>query len=214
PELTPEQVRRLEPFGRKELVTRGTLLFEEGDHAIDFFVVLSGAVAICQYAEGGMRELLRPGPGQFIGDPSTLTGRAAVVQARVAEESGVLRISPAQFRRIIVEDSELSDLFLRAFLARRSALIAGGYASIKVVGSRSSRDTHRLREFLTRNSQPHTFLDVEKDEGVARLLGSLGVGVEEIPILVCSEGHVVRNPSDVEVAHALGFDALDESELC
>src|SRR5690348_14000074 len=29
PELTLEQVRRLEPFGKKESVTRGTLLFDE-----------------------------------------------------------------------------------------------------------------------------------------------------------------------------------------
>ncbi|MGO9913208.1 MAG: FAD-dependent oxidoreductase [Isosphaeraceae bacterium] len=214
PELTPEQVRRLEPFGKKESVPPGAVLFDEGDHTIDFFVVLSGAVAICQHVDGGMREVVRPGPGQFIGDPSTLTGRAAVVQARVALAAEVLRISPQQFRRIVIEDSELSDLFLRTFLARRSALIEGGYASIKVIGSRYSKDTHRLREFLTRNSQPHTFLDLEKDHGVTALLETLGVGVSETPILVCREGHVVRNPSDAHVAHELGFDTVDECELC
>jgi len=214
PALTPEQVRRLEPFGKKESVRRGAILFDEGDQAIDFFVVLSGAVQICQYAEEGMREVVRPGPGQFIGDPSTLTGRAAVVQACVAEDSEVLRIFPEQFHRIVVEDSELSDLFLRTFLVRRSALIEGGYASIRVIGSRYSRDTHRLREFLTRNSQPHTFLDVEKDQRVTALLETLGVGVAETPILICREGHVVRNPTDADVAHELGFDTVDESELC
>jgi thioredoxin reductase (NADPH) len=214
PVLTPEQVRRLESFGKQESVVQGTLLFDEGDHAIDFFVVLSGAVQICQYADGGMRNVVRPGPGQFIGDPSTLTGRAAVAQARVAEDAKVLRISPEKFHRIVVEDSELSDLFLRTFLIRRSALIERGYASIKVIGSRYSRDTHRLREFLTRNSQPHLFLDVEKDPGVASLLETLGVGVAEIPIVMCREGHFVRNPSDAAIAHVLGFDILDESDLC
>jgi len=214
PELTPEQVRRLEPFGKKESAAPGAVLFDEGDHAIDFFVVLSGAVEIRQYVDGGMTQVVRPGPGQFIGDPSTLTGRAAVVQACVAEQSEVLRISPLQFQRIVVEDSELSDLFLRTFLARRSALIEGGYASIRVIGSRYSRDTHRLREFLTRNSQPHTFLDLEKDEAATALLETLGVGVAETPILVCREGHVVRNPTDADVAHELGFDTVDESELC
>ncbi len=213
PELTPEQIRRLEPYGVKESVKQGTVLFDEGDHGIDFFVVLSGAVAICQYADGGMREVVRPGPGQFIGDPSTLSGRAAVVEARVAQDAEVLRIAPDKFRRIVVEDSELSDLIIRTFLVRRSALIEGGYASIKIIGSRYSRDTHRLREFLTRNSQPHIFLDLETDERVTDLLDSLGVGVAEIPILVCREGHVVRNPSDAVVAHELGFDIVDETEL-
>jgi thioredoxin reductase (NADPH) len=214
PELAPEQIRRLELFGKKEWLAPETILFDEGDRAIDFFVILSGAVEICQYAEGGMRTIVRPGPGQFIGDPSTLTGRAAVVQARVAEDAEVLRIPSAQFHRIVVEDSELSDLILRTFLARRSALIEGGYGSIKVIGSRYARDTHRLREFLTRNSQPHKFLDLEHDEGVAALLETLGVGVEETPILVCQEGHVARNPSDAQIARALGFDVVDQTEPC
>jgi thioredoxin reductase (NADPH) len=212
PVLTPEQIERLAAFGGPEIVRTGTLLFDEGDHAIDFFVVLSGAVAICQYSDGGMQEVVRTGPGQFIGDLSTLTGRSAVVQARVALDAEVLRIKPEQFRRIVVEDSELSDLFLRTFIARRTALIETGYASIKVIGSRYSRDTHRLREFLTRNSQPYIFLDLEKDAGVSALLETLGFAVTEIPIVVCQEGHVVRNPSDVAIAHELGFDIVSETE--
>src|SRR6516225_9781337 len=115
PRLSSEQMRRLESFGTRESVAEGTLLFDEGDRGIDFFVVLKGAVQIAHYADGGMKRVVRPGAGQFIGDPSTLTGRAAVVQARVDEESEVLRIHSERFRRIIVEDSELSDLFMRTF---------------------------------------------------------------------------------------------------
>ncbi|MDR3633169.1 MAG: FAD-dependent oxidoreductase [Isosphaeraceae bacterium] len=214
PVLTPKQLARLQPYGSRETAAKGTLLFDEGDHSIDFFVVLTGAVEICQYTDGGMRRVVRPGPGQFIGDPSTLTGRAAVVQARADEDSEVLRIPADRFQRIVVEDSELSDLFLRTFLLRREALIEGNFGSIKVVGSRYSRDTHRIREFLTRNSQPHVFLDVEKDQGVSALLDRLGVGVEEVPIVMCRELHISRNPSDAKLAHALGFDLIVESDLC
>jgi thioredoxin reductase (NADPH) len=214
PVLSTEQLHRLEPFGTRESIAKGVVLFEQGDHTIDFFVVLSGAIAISQYDDGAMKLLVRPGSGEFIGDPSTLTGRAAVVQARADEESEVLRIHPDRFRRIVVEDSELSDLFLRTFLNRRSALIEGGYGSTKVIGSRYARDTHRIREFLTRNSQPYTFLDVESDERVASLLDTLRVTVEETPIIVCGHGHVARNPSDLQLAHALGFDTIPETELC
>ena len=216
PALTPEQIARLEPFGTREAVGRGTVIFDEGDHHIDFFVVLSGAVEICHVADsdGGMRHVVTQGPRQFLGDPSTLSGRAAVVQARADDDSVVLRIPPDQFHRIVVEDSELSDLFLRTFLYRRSALIAGGYGSAKVVGSRYSRDTHRIREFLTRNNQPHTFLDLEKDEGVTALLETLGVGVDETPIIVCGLGHVARNPTDGYLARVLGFDSVNEDEVC
>ena len=125
PGLTAEQIRRLEPFGTRERVANGTVLFDEGDRGIDFFVVLSGAVEICHYSDSGMKQVVRHGPGGFVGDPSTLSGRAAIVQARADEDSEILRIATDRFHRIVVEDSELSDLFLRTFLVRRSALIAG-----------------------------------------------------------------------------------------
>ena len=214
PVLTPTQLRRLEAFGRKESVDKGFVLFDAGDRSIDFFVVISGAVEVCQYSDGTMRRVVRPGPNEFIGDPSTLSGRAAVVQARADEDSEILRIAPERFRRIVVEDSELSDLFLRTFLARRTALIARGYGSIKVVGSRYARDTHRIREFLTRNSQPYEFVDVEREEGVADLLVALNVGIDETPVVVCGAGHVSRNPTDSSLARVLGFDEVNETEVC
>ncbi len=214
PALSPEQLGRLEHSGKRESVAAGTILFDEGDLTIDFFVVLSGTIEICHSADSGMKHVVWAGPGQFIGDPSTLSGRAAVVQARTDTPSVILRIKPDHFRRIVVEDSELSDIILRTFLNRRSALIKGGYSSIRVVGSRYARDTHRIREFLTRNSQPHAFLDIERDQGVSELLHALGVGVEETPVVICGQGHVARNPSDSVLAHVLGFDSVDETELC
>jgi thioredoxin reductase (NADPH) len=214
PGLTAEQIRRLEPFGTRERTPKGTVLIDEGDRDIDFFVVLAGSVEICHYADGGMKRVVCHKPGSFIGDPSTLSGRAAIIQARADEDSEVLRIGTNSFHRIVVEDSELSDLFLRTFLARRSALIAGDYSSIRVVGSRYTRDTHRIREFLTRNSLPFAFVDLEKDDGAAALLDTLHIRIDETPILICREGHVVRNPTDALLAHHLGFDVLDETEIC
>jgi thioredoxin reductase (NADPH) len=214
PVLSPEQLGRLDPWGTREELDTGQILFDEGDLGIDFFVVLSGRVEICHRDGESMRHVVWANPGQFIGDPSTLSGRAAVVQARVDRPSVVLRVRPERFRRIVVEDSELSDIFLRTFLNRRAALIEGGHSSIRVIGSRYSRETHRIREFLTRNSQPHTFLDVERDKGVADLLSALGVGIDETPVVVCGAGHVSRNPTDSGLAHHLGFDTVDETELC
>ena len=214
PRLTPEQLRRLEPYGTRERVPKDDILFDEGDTNIDFFVVLSGAIEIRQYAAEGFHPVTRPGAGHFIGDPSTLTGRAAVVQARAAEDSEILRVPPDRFRRIVVEDSELSDRFLRTFLVRRSYLIEQGHASIKVIGSRFSADTHRLREFLTRNNQPFIFLDIERDPGVAALLEGFGVSPAETPILLHRDREIYKNPSDEKVAHHLGFDAVATGDLC
>ncbi|MHC5537631.1 FAD-dependent oxidoreductase [Singulisphaera rosea] len=213
PVLTREQLERLEHFGQRKGVKEGEILFDQGDQGIDFFVVIEGLLEVLQYSDVGMRPVVQHGPGQFSGDPATLTGHAAVVQCRAAEDSLILRISQERFRRIVVEDSELSDLFLKTFLARRTALIAGGFGSIKVVGSRYARDTHRIREFLFRNSQPHVFLDVERDDGVATLLETLRLNVDQTPIIICCEGHVRKNPSDSELARALGFDTINQFEL-
>lgn len=106
PRLSAEQIARLEPYATRQAIREGDLLFDEGDTTIDFFVVLSGAVEIRQYVAEGFRVVVRPDARQFIGDLSTLSGRAAVVQARTAEDGEVLRISPQQLQRVVVEDSD------------------------------------------------------------------------------------------------------------
>ncbi len=214
PTLTPEHLRRVELYGKRESMPAGTILFDEGDQRIDFFVVISGQVEICQHVANGMQHVVTTKAGGFIGDPSTLTGRAAVVQARVEEDAEIVRIAPERFRRIVVEDSELSDLILRTFLARRNRLVEGDFASLEVIGSRFARDTLRIRDFLTRNSQPHRFVDLERDTGTSELLRTLGVGIEETPIVLHRGLHVCKNPSNVDLAHELGFDVLDEVDLC
>lgn len=214
PRLTPEQLGRLEPYGTRERHAEGDILFDEGDTNIDFFVVLSGAVDVRQYVPDGFKTVTRPDAGHFIGDPSTLSGRAAVVQACVAQDSEILRVPIDRFRRVVVEDSELSDRFLRTFLLRRSYLIEHGHAAIKVIGSRFSAETHRLRDFLTKNNQPFSFLDLERDPGVVSLLDSLGVRQEETPIILHRDRDLHRNPTNEQLAHCLGFDVLATDDLC
>jgi thioredoxin reductase (NADPH) len=214
PRLTPEQLRRLEPYGTRERFVEGDILFDEGAQNIDFFVVLSGMVDVRQYDGDGFRTVTQPRAGQFIGDPSTLNGRAAVVQAHVAEDSEILRVAPDRFRRVVVEDSELSDRFLRTFLLRRSFQIEQGYGSIKVIGSRFSADTHRLRDFLTKNNQPFIFLDVERDPNVAALLEDFGISPDETPIILDRDREIRKNPSNEGVAHCLGFDTVATEDLC
>ncbi len=213
PKLTPEQIARLEPFGAREALPRGAVLFDEGDFDIDFFVILSGQVDIRQYTPEGFRSIVKEGPGEFVGDTSTLSGRAAVVQAVADEDSEVLRIAPAKLRRVVVEDSELSDRILRTFLVRRSFLIESGHSAIKVIGSRYSPDTHRLRSFLTRNDLPFSFLDLEDDPAVAALLEQFGVGVEETPILMHRDRDIYRNPRVEDVAHCLGLDVIESDDV-
>src|SRR5205085_4981817 len=95
------------------------------------------------------------------------------------------------------------NVILRAFMSRRSILIDLG-AGVKVVGSRYSQDTRRVRTFLARNRLPYHWMDVEEDEEAEALLRALGVGPGETPVVIAGE-HVLRNPSAAEIASMVGL---------
>jgi thioredoxin reductase (NADPH) len=98
----------------------------------------------------------------------------------------------------------LGDLILRALLMRRSILIGMG-AGMRIIGPRSSPDTRRLRDFVARNRIPHQWLDTEADSGAAALLRALGLDASECPIAFLPPDRVLHNPSQAELARALGL---------
>ena len=147
----------------------GDVLFREGDAGYDFFVVESGAVAIVQGYGHENRVIAVHGRHRFLGELNLLTGSPAYLSAVVRDAGEVIQVPAERLRELVAEDEELSNLILRAFLARRSILIDLG-AGVKLVGSRYSEDTRRLREFLARNRMPYHWMDVEDDEEADALL--------------------------------------------
>ncbi len=210
PVLTPAQVQHLRDYGAvEEQVSAGACLVRPGDRHSDFVVVLEGELEM----SAGDLPIVVHGPGQFMGDTHTLSGRAAVVLGRALTPLRYLRLPAAALRRVVVERSELSDKLLKSFLGRRMALVQGQLSSTRLIGSRYSHDTHRIRDFLTRNQMPFLFTDLESDPEIETLLDSFGVRLEETPILVCSAGHFCRNPSNEEIASKLGLNALVEDHV-
>jgi len=126
----------------------------------------------------------------------------------------VLAIEQEQFKKVIQDDAELSELIMRAFILRRVGLLVNRWGDVVLVGSRHSAATLRLQEFLTRNGHPHQYLDVDADRDVQPFLDHFKVGVDEIPILICRGTKILKNPTNVEVADCLGFNvAIDTSEV-
>jgi thioredoxin reductase (NADPH) len=206
PALSDEQLAVVERFGEEREFEAGQTLFREGDVAYDFYVVLSGRVAIV--AEfGGPREstVVEHGPRSFVGEYSLLAGQAALFTAVAREASRVIAVSPDGFREIVDSEPTLSEVVLRAFLARRVMLISQG-VGLRLVGSRYSPDTRRLIEFVTRNRVPYTWLDLERDPTAEALLRDFSVEPAETPVVFVG-AHVLRNPSNDEVAVALGRPA-------
>jgi thioredoxin reductase (NADPH) len=215
PRMSPEQIDALAKLGERRETQAGEVLFQAGDTSCDFFVILDGSVAIVEgYGGEDERVVAIHGPGRFIGELGLLTGGLVFFTAVVREPGAVIGVSPARLRELVAEDSALGDLILRALLQRRTLLVGLG-TGLRIVGSRYSPETRRLREFAARNRLPHRWIDLERDPNAERLLQALGVGVEETPVVIVRGGHVLRNPSNHELARVLGLlDPVEGDASC
>jgi thioredoxin reductase (NADPH) len=145
------------------------------------------------------------GPRRFLGELNLLTGGRVYLSAVVRDPGEVIQVPIADLRRLVADDEELSNLILRAYMARRSILIEIG-GGVRVIGSRYSRDARRLREFLARNRVPYHWVDLEEDEEADKSLRALGVEPADTPVVASGQG-VLRDPSNAEVAKLLGLGA-------
>jgi thioredoxin reductase (NADPH) len=207
PKLNAAQLQRIARYGEQRHVPAGAILFDQGTSALGIHVVLSGAVEIVRPGIVSDELITVQHPGEFTGEVNVLAGRRALVRARMVEEGDVLVIGPQGLRRLIQEDSEVSEVLMRAFILRRVALIAGGLGDATLLGSAHSAGTLRLQEFLTRNAHPYTFVDVDRDADVQALLDRFHVGVQDVPIVICRGDIVLKNPSNEAVADCFGLNA-------
>jgi thioredoxin reductase (NADPH) len=213
PQLTPVQLARLAAHGRKRSIHKGEVLAEPGDRP-PMFVVLSGGIDIFQPTLNGETLIVVHTPGKFSGDVGTLRGIGSVVRMRAREDGEVLAIDEAHLRTIVQTDSELSELFMRAFILRRVSLITSQASDVILLGSTHSAGTLRLQQFLTRNTYPYMNLDVDADPSVGDLLERFHVHVEDIPVVVCRGSVVLKNPSNEEVAACLGMNQqIDDDRI-
>jgi thioredoxin reductase (NADPH) len=207
PRLTPAQVARLLPLGTRRPVHRDEVLFEQGSVDAQFYVVLRGTLEVVRPLLDRDEFVVLHHKGEFTGETNMLSGRRTLVRCRAAQDGEVLGLHRDALKTLVLTDSDLSDLLMRAFILRRVALLDHGFGDVVLIGSLHSSETLRLREFLTRNAHPHTYMDVDSDPDVQVLLDRFSVKVEEIPIFICRGESVLRNPSNLEVADCLGFNA-------
>jgi len=212
PKLTSAQLARLERQGTPLQTRAGEILAELGDPPRGVFVVAAGSIEAlappsATQAASGYELLYLLSPGDFTGEMSTLRGTPSLVRIRVREAGAVLLIDAEQLRRIVQNDAELSELFMRAFILRRMGVIESGHSEVLLLGSDHSADTLRLREFLTRNVRPYISIDVEHDADAQALLERFHVRSEDVPVVICRGGELLKNPSNGEVAECLGLNA-------
>jgi thioredoxin reductase (NADPH) len=213
PTLTPEQLARIAPHGRRRHVVRGEVLVQAGEPVARLFIVVSGRLEVVR--PSAAEELVVSfGPGMFTGEATMLSGRRGLAQIRAGADGEVIEVGRDDLLALIQTDGELSAMFMRAFILRRVELIARGVSDVVVLGSTHCQGTLRIREFLTRNGHPYTMLDLDRDAGVQELLDHFHVGAADIPVVITRGEVVLRNPTNQQIADALGFnEAIDQTQV-
>jgi thioredoxin reductase (NADPH) len=158
--------------------------------------------------------IVRHSPGGFSGEANLISGRPAVARLRVREAGEVVELSRDQLLALVQTDAELGEILMRAFVLRRLELIAREAGGVVVLGSTHSGATLRIREFLIRNGQPFHYIDLDRDADAQELLDRFHVNVNDIPVVICGNQSVLRNPTNAQVADCLGFnESLDEGRV-
>ena len=181
PTLTPAQIERIAARGRPRGMRTGEVLVEAGAQTVPFFVVTSGQVDILLPSGSSETLVAVHGPGQFTGEVNMLSGRPALVRARVNEPGEVIELDRERFLTLVQTDSELSEIIMRAFILRRVELIAHGLGDVVLLGSNHCSGTLRVKEFLTRNGHPYAYIDLDQDSDVQVLLDRFHVESEMCP---------------------------------
>jgi thioredoxin reductase (NADPH) len=214
PELTCAEIDRLRRFGEVGHWEAGELLFETGHTGPGMFVVLKGHVKIYQ-RDGIGREVViaEHGAGHFLAEVGQLSGRPALVNGMAVDAVDALLIPPVKLRALIVAEAELGERIMRALILRRVSLIEKGAGGPILIGN--SRDSRlvMLQGFLSRNGHPHSVID-ERDEDALRLIEQFAAQKEDMPLVICPDGSVLRHPSMPELATCLGLlPDLDDSHV-
>jgi thioredoxin reductase (NADPH) len=213
PRLSEAQIARLTPHGRKVTLRKGEVLAEPGDR-VPMYVVLSGSIEIVQPGLNGEVPVVIHTAGKFSGDVGTLRGIGAALRTRVREDGEALAIDEAHLRTVVQTDSELSELLMRAYILRRVLLITTQSSDVILLGSSHSSGTLRLQQFLTRNSYPFVNIDVDTDPTMRELLDRFHVKLEDVPVVICRNSVVLKNPNNEEVASCLGMNqTIDDDRI-
>jgi thioredoxin reductase (NADPH) len=207
PVLTEEQIGQIANCTTvaPKLYHDGETLITVGERALKFYIIKSGEVEIIDHSGDEAKTITIHGKGEFTGDISHLTGTPAIFSAIARGDCEVFEISSEALRQVLNQCPGLSDIILQAFIARRQLLRESpNFIGLRVIGSRYSPDTFRVRDFLTRNRVLFTWVDLETEPQVDQMLKQFGVSESDTPVVACARMVLLRNPSNEALADQIG----------
>src|ERR1700704_1301500 len=208
PTLTPAQIQFALRFASDpaQYFAPDEKLLDVGDRNMAVWLVVEGSI-IASRRDGLGRERIfaTGGPGQFSGEVSDLAGHASLALVWAGPEGCTAHpFDLPHLRALLISSADIGEVMMRAFILRRAALLEGDSVGSVILGEAGSPDTVRLRGLLSRNSYPHSLIDADGPEGKA-LVVRLGVQPDDLPILICPSGTMLRRPSDAEAGVGLGI---------
>ncbi|MCL6670119.1 FAD-dependent oxidoreductase [Streptomyces panaciradicis] len=193
PRLTDEQFSSAVRYARREEVAAGQVLFDIGDDSGD--LVLCGSArleALCPAAAADCEDVFfNYGPGQFAGELALLTGQRQTLTVRVSEAGTIHRVNARALRLLMQQETELSDLLLRTFLARRRLLRQATEQTLRLVGDADSAAGMALRTFLARQGVPYAWVE---DDSIAAdtIRAATGSTTADLPLALIGDDVMPR----------------------
>ncbi len=204
--LTPEEIGRLQRFGAARGYADGEALFVAGEPGAGMWVLFSGLVAVTQRDGLGRRQpIVEHGAGDFLAEIGALSGRPALVDGHAEGPVETLLLPPEGLRAALVAEADLGERLTRALILRRVTLIQAGHGGPLMIGPKDAPGIVRLSNFLRRNGMPHKVADPVEDMSVHDLVAETAAGPDDYPLVITPTGAVLRNPSNSELARAIGL---------
>lgn len=206
PVLTGAEIERLRRFGTARSFAAGETLVRVGEAGHGLTLFLSGQVEIDQVkADHARTHIVTHGPGSFMGELAQLSGGPSLVEATAIEGGEALAIPPDRLRALLIAEAELGERIMRALILRRVGLIESGGGGPVIIGREADGDVLRLMNFLRRNGHPFQRLDPEQDSCARTLVERFEVEPEQLPIVLCPSGKLLRNPDEHSLARCIGM---------
>ncbi len=203
--MNEADIPRAARFGERRSYPDGAMLFEVGKPGAGMFVLLSGRVAFSRRDALGRSIPIweRKGPGHFLGEVGQLSGADSFVDVQARGPVEGLMLPPEALRALLVAEVELGERILKSLTLRRLGLLALGFGGPVLIGPPTNSRMRALQEFLLRSGHPHQVLDPETDADAAGLVERHAAGPDDLPLVVCPGGSVLKNPGDIALARYL-----------
>jgi thioredoxin reductase (NADPH) len=209
PTLDTHQVATARRFasGAPRRFAANEVVFDIGERDAPAWLVTEGTIELVRRdGLGHQGAITTQGSGQLTGEISQLSGRASLAAGRAGPDGcTAIPFDAAHIRALVIGSADLGETVMRAFILRRVGLIeAGGSGSI-LVGRPDSAGLSRLQGFLTRNGYPHTVLNSADAAAGQELVERLAIKPEELPLMICPNGTILKNPTDASAGICLGI---------